>query len=75
MGAARLGHLKAHSSPIVNRQAEAETAHVVLPDHSTALVELLGVRWSVSAGDSSSTIRGAAVAIAVSEADEVGGRD
>ena len=75
MGAARLGHLKAHSSPIVNRQAEAETAPVVLPDHSTALVELQATRWSVSAGGPSSVIRGAAIALAVSQVDEVGGQD
>ena len=62
---AGFGHLKAHSSPIVNRQAEADTAPVVLPDHSTALVELQATRWSVSAGGPSSVIRGAAIGLAV----------
>ena len=55
--------------------AEIEADPIILPDHSTALVQLLGTRWSVSAGDSASTIRGAAIALAVSQVDEVGGGD
>ena len=55
--------------------AESGESPVILPDGSTALVELLGVRWSVSAGGPSSVIRGAAIALGTSEVDEVGGRD
>ena len=36
---------------------------ITLPDGSLAVCELLGTRWSVSAGDRSSVIRGAAVAV------------
>ena len=42
---------------------------------AVALVELGAVRWSVSAGDSASTIRGAAIALTVSQVDQVGGSD
>ena len=57
--------------------AEAESDPVVLEDGSTALVELQGVRWSTSAtdGKASSIVRAAAVALAVAEVDEVGGRE
>ena len=55
--------------------AEAESDPIVLPDDSTALVELQGVRWATTAVDQASIIRAAAVGLAVSEVDEVGGRD
>ena len=55
--------------------AEAEADPIVLPDGSTTLVELGAVRWSVSAGDSSSVIRGASISISVQEVDPVGGND
>ena len=55
--------------------AESEADPIILPDHSTALVELQGTRWSVSAGGAASVIRGAAIALAVSQVDEVGGQD
>ena len=55
--------------------AEAEADPIVLPDGSAALVELQGVRWSMSAGGSSSVIRAAAIALAVQQVDEVRGRD
>ena len=54
--------------------AEAESDPIVLPDGATAQVELRDVRWSTTATDStSSIIRGAAIGLAVSEVDEVGG--
>ena len=40
--------------------AESESDPIILADHSTALVELGGVRWSISAGDTAGVIRGAA---------------
>ena len=55
--------------------AEAEADPIVLPDHSTALVQLQGTRWSVSAGGAASVIRGAAIGLSVSQVDEVGGGD
>ena len=55
--------------------AEAEVDPIVLSNGETALVELGGVRWSVSAGGPSSVIRGAAIALSVQTVDEVGGRD
>ena len=55
--------------------AEIEADPIILPDHSTALVELQATRWSVSAGDSASTIRGAAIALSVQQVDPVGGQD
>ena len=57
--------------------AEAESDPVVLEDGSTALVELQGIRWSTSStdGKASSIVRAAAIALAVAEVDEVGGRE
>ena len=56
--------------------AEAETDPIILPDGSTALVELQGVRWGTTATDGkASIVRGAAIAVAVAAVDEAGGRD
>ena len=55
--------------------AESEADPIILPDGSAALVVLGTVRWSVSAGDSASTIRGAAIALACVQVDPVGGAD
>ena len=54
--------------------AECGSAPIVMPDGSALVTELQGVRWSTSASDgASSIVRGAAIAVAVSEVDEVGG--
>ena len=45
--------------------AEHETAPIALASGENTLVELRGTRWSVSASDASSVIRGAAIALAV----------
>ena len=52
---------------IRRRLIDAETSERPIPleDHTVALVELGGTRWSVSAGGPSSVIRGAAIALAV----------
>ena len=55
--------------------ADAGGDPIILPDGSSLVVELLGVRWSTSASDGTSIVRGAAIAVAVSEVDEVGGDD
>ena len=49
------------------RLLDAETSErpIVLEDGSVALIELGGVRWSVSAGGSGGIVRGAAVSVAV----------
>ena len=45
--------------------AEIGTDPIVLEDGAVAVCELLGTRWSVSAGDAASVVRGAAVAVAI----------
>ena len=56
--------------------AESESAPIILEDGSTALVELQGIRWSTTSADNKAgIIRGAAIALAVAEVDEVGGRE
>ena len=57
--------------------AESGSDPIVLPSGAVALVELQGVRWSTSAtdGKASSIVRAAAIAVAVAEVDEVGGRE
>ena len=57
--------------------AESESDPIVLEDGSVALVELRGVRWSVSAtaDNKASIVRGAAIGLAVAAVDEAGGHD
>ena len=45
--------------------AETESSPIVQPDGSLVLVELGDVRWSVSAGDTASVIRGSAIGLSV----------
>ena len=43
--------------------AEVETNPIVMPSGAVAVCELLGTRWSTSAGGQSGVVRGAAIAL------------